>query len=1159
MLQTKELHQALLLHMLDSNMEAAECLRRASKGVHDELMECFVEFLTIMSERKGRDFVDGHNRFRTLRSKINEQLRAVFPHSEPCTGACGSKREESCGICAFVPKVYAVMHALRKDPNYIQQHISDHEKDNPLLYRRFASNWLGKMEPRVREWGRDFRESGIDDKDAIGRLADIKICFLMVLKFEIVFHSIRSAGVGHHCPHPPEILNWCLRVTTFVRLFAKYFGGGEQNHFGPWGPFFEIYGFFSRAYTNSVRGLPAEAYNDYCHAERELAALEGRFGEANCPDERIRKMAADYVCMLTPTILFHKGELYRKQYANSSALRLYLDGISRLNTALGKLPNDDDWKPPKDRAREPYGNLYRRGLGRVKALLNIGKIYLDLGEFRRALKFFLRGLSWTLYVEGKSRDGVCDDEFLNCARSLDDHLHATKFEPEIDKIRLCERIGGILVNVSHRAQNVELLSKLASDACNRVGAVLSLIRVDRHCEAAPVSAAQEERCEVCSSLGKPEGGWHGAFPTMGMRWTGLSLQFDETNWMALVNQVAYPTLLALEEDVPLPVYKRLVGGWLQKTQEQIIQGPRLSDVPEQMERFARVLGSQVVFHVAKKLYDNEGLRKPEERVAAGLLVRFLAYTGGLARRQMETFEYLCKPGQLRSGNSDDRNGNTVEKTGLFSDTGNVYLVVLRRWSSFTPVIPRPSIADCKGGGFLLVTNGRGVAIDPGFDFVENLYSEGFSLEDIDAIVVTHDHIDHCGNFDHLLTLLHERRRVLGQKKKEAPVELVLSPGMITRYPPLMLQTIKDVATPRALDERHPVELGKDFGFCTISATPCCHQAFSPGGTTKGLIFSWPSEDVGNDGSDKRAKGETTEFRIGYTSDTALYTKGGKSLEQHFADCNVVIANVSSLPVPELLGEAGVELTEDSAKGIARDLCDATEKNTDKINEILVALRYTCEDEEEKQVAPEELISSISRLVRKSVTNKVTLLGKSEGVKDRKQQRPLGDHLLFRGTVEVFNAMLADFQNKRQDKILVLDEFREELGSDRAKLAWHLDNIAKEQMKQREGGEPEAAFRCLAGDIGLTLRVRVKNTGQQDDSTDQNNELHRIQIGCLRCALSNDNLPSEVFHPLFNITQFCIKAQQEGIVYHCTRHNPGRDKRFAQRLDKFKPFEKLAWL
>ncbi|MDH4222875.1 MAG: MBL fold metallo-hydrolase, partial [candidate division Zixibacteria bacterium] len=83
------------------------------------------------------------------------------------------------------------------------------------------------------------------------------------------------------------------------------------------------------------------------------------------------------------------------------------------------------------------------------------------------------------------------------------------------------------------------------------------------------------------------------------------------------------------------------------------------------------------------------------------------------------------------------------------------LIVLRRWQSTNPKIPKPDEYRLRGGGYFLFWQNKGIVIDPGYDFIQNFYDEGFSLSDIDAVVVTHSHPDHDDDLSTLTTLIRE--------------------------------------------------------------------------------------------------------------------------------------------------------------------------------------------------------------------------------------------------------------------------------------------------------------------------------------------------------------------------------------------------------------------
>jgi len=48
-----------------------------------------------------------------------------------------------------------------------------------------------------------------------------------------------------------------------------------------------------------------------------------------------------------------------------------------------------------------------------------------------------------------------------------------------------------------------------------------------------------------------------------------------------------------------------------------------------------------------------------------------------------------------------------------------------------------------------------IVIDPGYNFLQNFRSEGFHVEDIDTIIVTHSHLDHCAELLPIMDLIYQ--------------------------------------------------------------------------------------------------------------------------------------------------------------------------------------------------------------------------------------------------------------------------------------------------------------------------------------------------------------------------------------------------------------------
>jgi hypothetical protein len=81
-----------------------------------------------------------------------------------------------------------------------------------------------------------------------------------------------------------------------------------------------------------------------------------------------------------------------------------------------------------------------------------------------------------------------------------------------------------------------------------------------------------------------------------------------------------------------------------------------------------------------------------------------------------------------------------------------------------------------------------VVVDPGVDFVENLYRSGRSISDIDMIIVTHDHVDHLGALDPLLSLLFERTEIMKDENSQVgstgptgKLAIYVNPSVLNRY------------------------------------------------------------------------------------------------------------------------------------------------------------------------------------------------------------------------------------------------------------------------------------------------------------------------------------------------------------------------------------------
>ncbi len=300
---------------------------------------------------------------------------------------------------------------------------------------------------------------------------------------------------------------------------------------------------------------------------------------------------------------------------------------------------------------------------------------------------------------------------------------------------------------------------------------------------------------------------------------------------------------------------------------------------------------------------------------------------------------------MRSGYKDRRGSGDLSQdtvyNGVLAALGKLEIkksgqtkskfVVLRRWQSFNPKIPRPSNRKLRGGGYFLLWNGKGLVIDPGFDFIQNFYDEGFSLSDIDAVIITHSHPDHDDDFSNITTLIKEwndYHRSIGQKIRIKYLDLFLNESAAKKFASWLQAA--DVRIGRIINlptltwnkdtqdwQRGPfrgnnviLDLINEYSM-KLEIIPAWHDDVI--GKTASVGLKFHLFDISKSKSKKKYPKPVAV--VGYTGDTGAYGvnlagrgEGNKTcrITEHYRDCDVLVAHLGDIRLRELASIISLE-------------------------------------------------------------------------------------------------------------------------------------------------------------------------------------------------------------------------------------------------------------
>ncbi len=183
-----------------------------------------------------------------------------------------------------------------------------------------------------------------------------------------------------------------------------------------------------------------------------------------------------------------------------------------------------------------------------------------------------------------------------------------------------------------------------------------------------------------------------------------------------------------------------------------------------------------------------------------------------------------------------------------------FFLVLRKWNSYTPAIPTDEDERSRGGGYFIYHRGKGIIIDPGYNFIENFHQAGCRIHDIDTIVITHAHNDHTIDFESICSLLHQyNRALLRENKPIKQIHLYFNNGVFKKFSGLLNLMDRNFETVHTLNVGNEYQI---FDGVQLSVLPAFHDDVVSRDQSVGLLFTLAC------GANER--------NIVFTSDTGLF-------------------------------------------------------------------------------------------------------------------------------------------------------------------------------------------------------------------------------------------------------------------------------------------------
>jgi hypothetical protein len=881
-----------------------------------------------------------------------------------------------------------------------------------------------------------------------------------------------------------------------------------------------------RAYAYALRNDREAAYNDYHKLQRLIRDSERRVRRAPVHVEG----ALEFLAGLAAQADHHTGELYRAEHAHTSALAHFRAADHRLQLL---------------RSKGYMGRVLENSRWHVALQVSRGKACYELGLHKDSLRWHLT--AWREFLRLLAADTGTEASTDAITETLT-WLEGVQYDPEFRKNDIREKVGPVVDQLAGLIID-RRLGALAAEILVRLGHLLLILNVDsqpdNHLRIAFDDAHPRTRHE-----GLPQEN------DLAMRCLTKAAQCDNRSTLIGTNLLKiryrhlagladppHPALVSRTSDGSRSKHKAVGRDGARADAIDLLRSAPLATVDSQWplggdnyERLARVTEYVLLLTMVERAAARPRLRQAaNEEIGERLLMNFFTHTDSINVRKLQAHQFLTRP-RRRSQPPTRRPAQAIE------------LVCMRRYSSPFLLLPRPSAFRALGGGYFVALHPArdvdadvldcqpfGIVVDPGVDFVENLYRAGRSLSDVDMVIVTHDHVDHLGALDSLLSLLHARADILADEAMERNSRRpAVRPRPKRPFPVLVNRSVMDrYRSVKTLS-------GKKSGNSFLPLDDFVRGSSVSGMPERFEIVAMSSEAVDRNGIGHTDLGQNPSFgvcirstkkrgpSVAFTSDvpappanTANQARWLKYWRPALS-ADVLVAHLSTTPLTQLRKMARLDASDHK---LAR-------KNAKELNRIRANLS--------KHDPPLDGRIAFAFWLRSRRSGPTASLSQ----KVPGNWEPPANHAYVEGLLTWARA----YKKARGGAgLFIVGELSEELGTMRGKIAAGLNRTV---FRKR-------GIYALTGDIGLrTFSMGSSPTAKGSKHASRSDDGAReTRVLCTTCNLDTDRVAHERYHLSDDIHEVCVKGENEGMFYNCLEHEPSlqEEPAFLERLERFDVF------